>query len=136
MGLGLPPGGSTVTKTESISGQNGRVLELEHPAVLLLIVDIENSQAFGPALSRPAGSPNLEGSISLRSAPIAQVKGIKDQRLFLGIENAAKSPPVLAFAVYVEHVNNMEIAGTHQVMDVTPRRQQAFLPFQTFCLGA
>ena len=98
--------------------QNARVLELEHPAVLFLIVYIEDSQTLGWALGWPAGPPSLEGSIAPLGSPIAQVKGIKDQRLFLRVKDAAKSASLLAFAVHVEHVNNMKIARAHQVMDV------------------
>src|SRR5262249_45720699 len=59
--------------------ENVRVLELKHPAVLFLIVYIEDSQTLGWALCGSACAPNLEGGISPCGAAITQVKGIKDQ---------------------------------------------------------
>ena len=103
--------------------QNARVFELEHPAVLILIVDIEDSEALGWILSWSTRSPNLERCISFRSVPIAQVKSVKDQGLLLRIKDTAKCPLVLAFAVDVEHVSNMKITRAHQVMDVAAGRQ-------------
>ena len=69
-------------------------------------------------------------------AAVAQVKSIKDQRFSLGIKDAAESSFVLAFAVYVEHVNDMKVARAHQVMNVAPRCQQVSFSVQSFCLGA
>ena len=59
--------------------QNARVIELQDPALLFLVVHIEDAQALGWSLDQPAGPPNLEGAISLCSTLIAQVKGVKDQ---------------------------------------------------------
>src|SRR5690242_8338869 len=85
------------------------VFELKHPAVLFLIVYIENSEASGWILSGPTRSPNLERCVSLFGVPIAQVESVKDQRLFLGIKDTAKRPLVLAFAVYIKYVSDMKI---------------------------
>src|SRR5947209_7127236 len=63
--------------------QNAGVFELEHPAVLFLIIYIEDSQASGRILSWSARPPNLERRISLCSVPITQVKSVKDQGLLL-----------------------------------------------------
>src|SRR5262249_31163874 len=130
------------TSTRTLDGHKNRidfrqdagVLEFEHPTVLFLIVHKEDAQALSWVLGRPAGSPNLEGRIPPCDAPVSEVKGVEDQRLSLVIKDAAKGPPVLAFAVYIEHVDNMKIARAHQVMDVAARRQQGSLPFQGFCL--
>jgi len=89
--------------------QNARVFELQHPAVLFLIVYIEDSQASGWILSGSTRPPNLEGCISLCGVPIAQVEGVKDQGLFLSVKDTAECPLVLAFAVHVKHVSNMKI---------------------------
>ena len=102
--------------------QNPGLLELEHPAVLPLVVYIEDAQALGWILGWPARAPNLEGGISLCSSPITQVKRIKDQRFSFGIKDTAKSPLVFALAVYVKHVDDMQIASAHQVMDIAARR--------------
>ena len=59
--------------------QYARVLELEHPAILLLIVYIEDSQILSWTLGWSTCPPNLERCISPGSAPISQIKGIKDQ---------------------------------------------------------
>src|SRR6266566_6850917 len=104
-------------------GEDAGVLKLEHPTVLFLIVHKKDAHALSCTLGRPAGSPNLEGRIPPCGAAISEVKGVEDQRLSLGIKDAAKGPPVLAFAVYVEDVDNMKIARAHQVMDVAARRQ-------------
>src|SRR5260370_41767446 len=74
--------------------QNARVLEFEYPTVLFLIVHKEDAQALSWTLGGPAGSPNLEGCIPPCGAPVSEIKGVEDQRLSLGIKDAAEGPPV------------------------------------------
>jgi hypothetical protein len=47
-----------------------------------------------------------------------KAKGVKDQRFSLGVKDTAKCPLVLAFAVHVQHINDVKIARAHKVMDV------------------
>src|SRR5215469_7895125 len=54
--------------------QDARVLEFQHPPVLFLVVHVENAQAPGWILGRPAGSPNLERGVSPRDGPVSQVE--------------------------------------------------------------
>src|SRR5947207_8492509 len=57
--------------------QNVWVIVLEHPAVQLLIIYIEDAQALRRRLSRPTRSPNLKRRIPLQSVLITEIKCIK-----------------------------------------------------------
>jgi hypothetical protein len=87
-----------VTKNRVNLRQNARVIELEHPAILRLIIDIKNTQTLSWILRRPTCAPGLEGSIAPGRGLITQLKRVKDQGLSFGIKNTAKSslvPPLL-----------------------------------------
>src|SRR6516225_10084636 len=103
--------------------QNTWILKLQHPPILFLIVHKKDAQALCLCLRRPARSPHLERRIPPRGAPVSQIKGVKNERFPLRIKNSPKRPPIFTLAVHVEHVDNMQLARAHQVMDIPARRQ-------------
>src|SRR5215510_9587634 len=105
-------------------GQNLGVFEPKHPAVLFLIIDLEESQTVRWPLNWSASSPHLERGISLCCVSIIEVERVKDQgRLSPRVKDTAERRPVFAFAVDVVHIGNMKITGSHQVTDVAARFQ-------------
>src|SRR5262249_25053412 len=62
--------------------QNLRIFETENPAVLLLIIDLEQSETVRCSLSWSALPPNLERCISLGGVSVVQIKRVKNERRF------------------------------------------------------
>jgi len=56
------------------------------------------------------------------SGLVIEIEGIEDERLALGVEDAAKGLAGTAYAVYVEDVGDVELARAHQFADIAGRR--------------
>src|SRR5580700_919203 len=117
--------------------QHIRIIGLEHPATVRLAVQIEDSQADGLRVILPSRSPNLEGlrsrclGIAIRWLLI-EVERVKDQRLALRIEYAAKRLALTAVLVDVRNIGNVELARSHELPHIPVRSKKLFIPFGSF----
>lgn len=75
----------------TIDLRNGHcIIELQHPALLIGIVLIEETQADGVLPVGTAATPGLKGTGLLDAGLLIQVVSIKDERLVLSVEHARK----------------------------------------------
>src|SRR6266481_7437814 len=97
-----------------------RIFYLERPARLLLVIHIEEPQAHRRLAAILPLSPRLERSI-LHSYSV-EVICVENEALPLREENPAKGArfPV---RIHIVDIDNMQVASTHYIADVTSRRE-------------
>lgn len=89
------------------------------------IVLIESSQILHR--SRLLLPPDVERESCILQSALIEIVGVEDERLAFGVENTPERPGLLAGRVGIDHVDNMEVAGPHEVADVAVSRQQLVL---------
>src|ERR1700676_3227008 len=70
-------------------------------------------------------TPDLENAGALHTGLRIQVKCIKDQGLFLCVEDAAKRLAGATAAIHVENVSYIKLACAHEFADVAVRSKKA-----------
>src|ERR1700722_16522398 len=100
-----------------------RIIEAQNPAAVRFAVHVQNPQIHGASFfakfRRFLLSPDLEDAGILYSRLMIKVKGVKDKRFILCVEDASVWLTCAASAVYIEDVCYVELAGAHQLADVT-----------------
>src|SRR6266849_6515380 len=97
--------------------KNFRVVEFHYPPMLRLVVIVKDSKTSWRltvqlvAVITPGGIHKL----AVRSLRRGKVESVKDERLALRIESAAKGLPRMALPIDIDYVYDMQIARSHDV---------------------
>src|SRR5437762_13987247 len=86
-----------------------RIVKAQYPAAVLLAVLVENAEIDGRSLGRFVPAPRLEGHILDARLPV-EIEGVKDERLALGVEDAAVGLARAAVARHVKYVRHVELS--------------------------
>src|SRR5262249_31842353 len=94
------------------------IVELERPALLFQVVDVEEPQTSCCLIVCSLVAPGLKCVVCVQDALIVQLEGVKDQRFVLCVEDPSDGLPRPAFAIIVGNINDVQIAGSHDITDV------------------
>src|SRR3981081_3162386 len=115
------------------------IVEAKNPAAIRLAVHVKDTEirsvGFFSKL-RISFSPNLEGAGVRAARLVIEIKGIKNQRLVLRIEHAAKRFTGTAAAIHVKDIGDIKLARSHQFANVAIGRQELLVVSQTALLIA
>src|SRR6266404_4353632 len=132
-GCGSAPGSLKSDEYRVDFFQNLGVVELHCPAMLRLVVVVEDSETMRPlaiqliAVTSPGGIYEL----AVRSVLCRQIERVKDQRLPLRVEGAAERLLRAPLSIPVNHVHNVQFACAHDVAYLTPRRKHLAFAINT-----
>src|SRR5271157_2336910 len=100
------------------------IIALEDPAPLGFVVGIEDSEVVDLRVLSFFLGPDPILVIRLLYFGIVEVVGVENQRFALCEEDAAKGWASLAVRVSVDHIHDVQVAGTHQVADIVTHREK------------
>src|SRR5258708_3489960 len=95
------------------------VVVFEHPALLGLVVGVEDSETLSGSAGSLFFSPNTVVVTSILYAVVVQVIGIDDEGLSFSKEDPAERSTGLSLHIRVKHVRDVEVPCGHEVADVT-----------------
>src|SRR5439155_14351477 len=104
------------------------IFDLELPPTCSGIVHIQNANTDRVFVSLVGctSAPGLKCCVS-DAWLLVEIKGVKNQLLALGVENAPERFFILSAYIDVEYVGNQQVTRAHQVADVAIRCQEPLL---------
>ena len=103
------------------------VVRLQHPAFLVRVILIEETQADGVLPVGAAAAPGLKDTGLFDTWLLIEIVPIEDERFILGVEDAPKRRLCLARFGDIVDFGNIEVAGADQVPDVAVTIKQLTL---------
>src|ERR1700730_115205 len=93
------------------------VVELHRPAMLGLVVVVEDPKAVGPFAIEVVTviSPSGIDEFSIGSILRGQIESVEDERFSLRVESPSKCLPWSAFPIPVDNIHDVQIARAHNV---------------------
>src|SRR5579864_7453507 len=111
-------------------GELFRIIQTKNPTAVRFAVQVQNPEIRWMILLVGLGislSPNLESTGRLDTRLMVEIKGIKDQRFALGIEDTAKGLAGTATTVHIKDVRDVKLARAHQLANVTVGRKKLLI---------
>jgi len=97
---------------------------LEHPAFLVRVILIEESQADGVLPVGAAAAPGLKYAGFFDAGLLIEIVPIEDERFVLGVEHAPKGLLGVARLTDVIDFGDVEVAGANQIPDIAVAIEQ------------
>lgn len=124
-------------------------VELEHPAILVLLVDRERSKPTATCEAHASAPPNLKLITLAGATALIEIEGVDKERLARRIKHATEGSLDFTGRIHTLHVEYSEIRIAENVVDFEVNRQEPLLPGQEtfletellvesgqFCFGA